>query len=118
LKCVGGASGRAKWSGVRLRDLLEKGQMDPDALEIIFHGADGYHSSIPLAVAMTSDSMLALHMNDEPLWPKHGSPVRLVLPGMYGYKQVKWLTRIEVTTTDHKGYWEQRGYSDDGRIKS
>lgn len=118
LRCVGGAQGRARWVGVRLHDLLETAGVAPDARDVIFYGADEYESSVPVGVAMKESSMLALQMNDEPLWSKHGSPVRLVLPGMYGYKQVKWLTRIEVTRKNHKGYWEQRGYSDDGRIKS
>ena len=118
LRCVGGAQGRARWVGVRLRALLKKAGVAPDARDVIFYGADEYESSIPVGEAMKKSSMLALQMNDEPLWRKHGSPVRLVLPGMYGYKQVKWLTRIEVTRKNHKGYWEQRGYSDDGRIKS
>ncbi len=117
LRCVGGAQGKAGWVGVRLRDLLEKAGVVPDARDVIFYGADEYESSVPVGVAMKESSMLALQMNGEPLWSKHGSPVRLVLPGMYGYKQVKWLTRIEVTRKNHKGYWEQRGYSDDGRIK-
>lgn len=118
LRCVGGAQGRARWVGVRLRDLLEKAGVDPDARDVIFYGADEYESSVPVGEAMKKSSMLALRMNDEPLWAKHGAPVRLVMPGMYGYKQVKWLTRIEVTRKNHKGYWEKRGYSDDGRIKS
>ncbi len=118
LRCVGGAQGRARWVGVRLRGLLEKAGMEQDARDVIFYGADGYESSVPAGEAMKKSSMLALEMNDEPLWAKHGSPVRLVMPGMYGYKQVKWITRIEVTRKNHKGYWEKRGYSDDGRIKS
>ena len=118
LRCVGGAQGRARWVGLRLRDLLEKAGVDPEARDVVFYGADEYESSIPVGEAMKKSSMLALQMNDEPLRRKHGSPVRLVLPGMYGYKQVKWLTRIEVTRKNHKGYWEKRGYSDDGRIKS
>ena len=118
LRCVGGAQGRARWSGVRLAGLLEKAGMDPDARDVVFYGADGYESSVPVGEAMKERSMLALEMNYEPLWARHGAPVRLVMPGMYGYKQVKWITRIEVTRRNHKGYWEQRGYSDDGRIKS
>ncbi len=118
LRCVGGAQGRARWVGVKLRELLETAGVNRNARDVIFYGADEYESSIPLAEAMKESSMLALMMNDEPLRSKHGSPVRLVLPGMYGYKQVKWLTRIEVTRENHRGYWEQRGYSDDGRIKS
>jgi DMSO/TMAO reductase YedYZ molybdopterin-dependent catalytic subunit len=118
LQCVGGARGRARWEGVGLRYLLERAGRLPGVKKVVFYGADGYESSIPLATALRPDSLLALVMNGEPLWPKHGWPVRLVLPGKYGYKQVKWLTRIELVTRHHKGYWEQRGYSDDGTMAS
>lgn len=118
LQCVGGARGRARWKGVKVRDILERAGVEEGARDVVFYGADGYESSVPYATAVKSDSMLALLMNDEPLRPKHGAPVRLVLPGIYGYKQVKWLTRIEVVQNNHRGYWESRGYSDDGTIKS
>ncbi|MBM3263507.1 MAG: molybdopterin-dependent oxidoreductase, partial [candidate division Zixibacteria bacterium] len=93
LQCVGGARGRARWEGVALRHILERAAIQTDAKKVVFHAADGYHSSIPIKVALKSDSLLALKMNDEPLWPRHGWPVRFVLPGKYGYKQVKWITR-------------------------
>jgi DMSO/TMAO reductase YedYZ molybdopterin-dependent catalytic subunit len=91
--------------------------VQPGAKDVVFYGADEYESSVPFATAIKSDSMLAWQMNDEPLWPKHGAPLRVVLSGIYGYKQVKWLNRIEVVQRNHKGFWEQRGYSDDGTIK-
>lgn len=118
LQCVGGASGNAEWVGMPLRVLLERAVIQPDARKVVFYAGDGYESSIPVAMAMKSDSLLAHRMNGAALQPNHGSPVRLVLPGLYGYKQVKWITRIEVVTENHKGYWEQRGYSDDGSIRS
>lgn len=117
LQCVGGARGRAKWHGVKLKHVLEMAGVQPGAKDVVFYGADEYESSVPFATAIKSDSMLAWQMNDEPLWPKHGAPLRVVLSGIYGYKQVKWLNRIEVVQRNHKGFWEQRGYSDDGTIK-
>lgn len=118
LQCVGGASGRARWKGVKIRALLERAGVQAGAKDVVFYGADEYESSIPYATAVKSSSMLALQMNDELLQPKHGAPLRVVLPGIYGYKQVKWLTGIKVVQKNHKGYWEQRGYSDDGTIRS
>lgn len=118
LQCVGGAKGQASWEGIPLKTILESAGVGPDVKKVIFYAADGYESSIPIATALKPDSLLALTMNGESLWPKHGWPVRLVLPGKYGYKQVKWITRIELTTRRHKGFWEQRGYGDDGSIKS
>lgn len=118
LQCVGGAKGQASWEGIPLKNILESAGVAQGVKKIICYAADGYESSIPIATALKPDSLLALTMNGEPLWSKHGWPVRLVLPGKYGYKQVKWITRIELTTRGHKGFWEQRGYSDDGSIKS
>ena len=118
LQCVGGARGRARWKGVKLRALLERASVQTGAKDVVFYGADEYESSIPFDVAIKSSSMLALQMNDERLQLKHGAPLRVVLPGIYGYKQVKWLTGIEVVQKNHKGYWEQRGYADDGTIRS
>ena len=116
LQCVGGVRGTADWQGVALRRILEQAGIQAGARKVVFYAADGYESSIPVATALKSDSLLVLWMNAEPLRPFHGSPVRLALPGIYGYKQVKWITRIEVVTYNHKGYWEQRGYSDNGVI--
>lgn len=118
LQCVGGARGTAQWEGVTLRRVLESAGLGPRARKVIFYAPDGYESSIPIQTAMRPDSLLALRMNDEPLRAFHGYPVRLVLPGLYGYKQVKWITRIEIVEHDHRGYWEQRGYADDGTIRS
>ncbi|MBT5877235.1 MAG: molybdopterin-dependent oxidoreductase [Candidatus Latescibacteria bacterium] len=118
LQCVGGASGTAEWVGMPLRFLLDRAGIQSDAKKVVFYAGDGYESSIPVAMAMKPDSLLAHRMNGAALQPNHGSPVRLVLPGVYGYKQVKWITRIDVVTENHKGYWEQRGYSDDGTIRS
>ena len=118
LQCVGGAKGNAEWVGTRLRDHLLKADIQPEARKVVFIAADGYESSIPVEVALRDDSLLAHTMNGEPLQRNHGAPIRLVLPGIYGYKQVKWITRIVVVAGNHKGYWEQRGYSDDGTIRT
>lgn len=108
--------GNANWTGVRLRDILAKAGARP-ALEVILRASDGYSESIPMEKALEEGTVLAYEMNGEPLWAKHGYPVRLLVPNIYGMKNVKWLTSIEPVNTDYKGYWQNRGWSDDATIK-
>jgi hypothetical protein len=84
---------------------------------VIFRAADGYHDSIPFTRAMQDDVMLAFAMNGERLPKEHGFPIRLLVPGLYGIKNVKWVTEIECYNGDYKGYWQQKGWTDDGTIK-
>ncbi|MGB5216599.1 MAG: sulfite oxidase [Anderseniella sp.] len=94
----------AKWTGVRLSDVLDKIEIDPSAIEIVFYGADhgedahgehDYGRSLSVAHAMQPEVMLVYEMNDLALLPQHGAPVRMIVPGWYGMASVKWLTRIE-----------------------
>ena len=62
------------------------------------------------------DVMLAYEMDDKPLRREHGAPVRVVIPEMYGYKNVKWVERIELVAKPGSGYWEQRGYDNDAWV--
>jgi hypothetical protein len=82
----------------------------------VFYGADGYSSSITLDYAMQDDVILAYEMNGEVLPEEQGYPLRLVAPGKYGYKWVKWITHIELVDHDYRGFWESRGWSDDATI--
>jgi DMSO/TMAO reductase YedYZ molybdopterin-dependent catalytic subunit len=122
LMCIdtlpGGTSlGTAMWRGVSLKQLLkEVGADEETARDVIFRAADGYHDSIPFARAMEDDVMLAYLMNGEKLPKDHGFPVRLIVPGLYGIKNVKWITEIEVYNGDYQGYWQQKGWTDDGTI--
>ena len=76
-----------------------------------------YDDTLTLEQALSRDAMLAYDMDGKPLSAAHGAPARVVMPQMYGYKNVKWVTRIEVQTTyDHLGYWEQRGYDKDAWV--
>lgn len=114
---VGGESiSNAVWRGVTLRALLEETGADRNATDVVFKGADGYTDSIPLATAMEGDVLLAYQMNGEPLPREHGFPLRAVVPGIFGIKNVKWITEISVTAEEHFGYWQQRGWSDLGVI--
>jgi DMSO/TMAO reductase YedYZ molybdopterin-dependent catalytic subunit len=116
---VGGASvGNALWTATPLSSLLERVVRDqsPSELKVIFYGLDGFYSSVPYPVAADPDSMIAYEMNGQPLPPKHGYPLRVLLPGRYGMKQPRWLEKIVVTTSDGSGYWEKRGWSDSALI--
>jgi DMSO/TMAO reductase YedYZ molybdopterin-dependent catalytic subunit len=114
---VGGDSiSNAVWRGVPLAAVLERVAPEHGAIDVVFKAADGYSDSIPLARARGGDVLLAHTMNGESLPREHGFPLRAVVPGIYGIKNVKWITEIEVTTTDYQGYWQQRGWSDLGVI--
>lgn len=116
---VGGPSvGNALWTATPLSLLLERvvRDRDPSNLWVVFHGLDGFYSSVPYRVAADPDSMLAYEMNGQPLPPKHGYPLRVLLPGRYGMKQPRWLEKIVITTSNASGYWEKRGWSDSALI--
>lgn len=108
----------AKWTGVRLSDLLATAGIQPAATELALYADDGYTESFPLSKALEPTTMLAYLMNDQPLPSRHGFPSRLIVPGKYGIKNVKWLTRIDLVASDFKGYWQQRGWTDDATIQT
>jgi DMSO/TMAO reductase YedYZ molybdopterin-dependent catalytic subunit len=116
--CVEGWSWSADWRGIVVRDLLAQAKPKPEAKKVIFHAADGYTSSILLEQVNGSDAFFLAYMaNGQFLPEKAGYPVRLVAEGKWGYKWVKWVTRLEITDDeDHLGYWENYGYSDEANV--
>ena len=114
----GNLIGTALWRGVRLKDLLERATLRDGVVDIVFHAADGYTDSISLERAMNEGTLLAYHMNGAPLTPTHGYPLRLIVPGIFGMKNVKWITRIEAVSYDFKGYWQRRGWDDRAEYKT
>lgn len=126
LSCVsndvgGGLVGNAKWQGVLLAPLLEEAGLDPAATQVVSRSIDGWNCGSPTSAIMDGrDAMLAIAMNGEPLPAEHGYPVRLVVPGLYGYvSATKWVTEIELTRwEDFDGYWVPRGWSKEGPIKT
>lgn len=105
------------WRGVSVREFMEKADIDPRATHLVFHSGDEvYTDSLTIEEALRPDSVLAREANSDPLPPDNGQPLRLVLPGSYGYKDVKWVVRVEAIAADdpspdgYHGYWEQRGY--------
>jgi DMSO/TMAO reductase YedYZ molybdopterin-dependent catalytic subunit len=99
------------WSGVRFSHILDHVQPLPQAKAIRFVSLEPYYNdSLTLDQLRLPDVMLALDMDGAPLSRPHGSPARVVIPEMYGYKGVKWLTRIDLLAKQPNGYWENSGY--------
>ncbi|GAC1662769.1 MAG: hypothetical protein PVS3B3_34130 [Ktedonobacteraceae bacterium] len=108
----------ALWEGIPLADLLARGgAIKPGATKVVLYAADDYSDSIHLSKALEPTTLLALRMNGVTLPQGHGFPLRLLVPGIYGMKHVKWITRIEIVKTDFQGYWQQRGWSDPAPLR-
>ena len=122
LECIGNPVGgqligNAVWVGTPLHPLLERAEIKSWAKRVAFHSLDDYVTSMPIEQALAPGVLLAYRMNGEPLPPDHGAPLRLLNPGYYGQKCPKWLRRIEVIERDdHRGTWEQEGWSDKAAI--
>jgi DMSO/TMAO reductase YedYZ molybdopterin-dependent catalytic subunit len=119
---VGGSLiSNAQWSGVRIADLLAEAGVRPGADAVLSTSVDGWNCGTPLqALTDSRAAMLAVAMNGEPLPLEHGFPVRMVVPGLYGYvSATKWVVDLEVTRfSDFSAYWTQRGWSPRGPVKT
>ena len=105
------------WTGVLLSDLLELAGASPTATALAIDSFDGaYTESLTMEQAMRPDMLVAMSMYGEPITTPNGGPVRLYTAPMYGYKSLKWLSRIDVVDQVIPGYWEQRGYDIDAWI--
>jgi DMSO/TMAO reductase YedYZ molybdopterin-dependent catalytic subunit len=104
--------GNAQWRGVKLKYLLEQAGVHTDAMKAVFSAADDYKDSVKLDRALHPDALLAWEMNGQPLKNEHGFPARLLIPGIYGMKNVKWLTGITIVADDFKGFWQNQGWDD------
>ena len=113
--------GNARWIGARLKDLLEEAGVAPGADQIVSRSVDGFTVGTPTAVTMDGrDAMLAVAMNGEPLPLEHGFPVRMIVPGLYGYvSATKWVVDLELTTFDaFDPYWVERGWAERAPVKT
>jgi DMSO/TMAO reductase YedYZ molybdopterin-dependent catalytic subunit len=121
LQCISNEIGgdlisNALWRGAALSDIIRTAEPKAGAIKVVFTAADGYQDSITLDRALSPNNVVAHTMNGEPLIAGHGMPARLLIPGIYGMKNVKWLTNIQLMSIDFKGYWQQRGWSDEAFI--
>ena len=112
LDCVEGWSVTILWEGILVRDLIETSKPLASSKVVIFHAYDGYTTSFPVEYLMDNDILLAYKLNDVVLPKERGYPFQLVAESKWGYKWIKWVTRIELSDNiDYHGYWESRGYS-------
>ena len=123
LNCVSNRVGgdlisNALWKGVPLRDVLRQAQLPTSAERLAFYAADGYVDSFPVEWALREQTLIAYEMNGVPLPPEHGFPARIIVPGLYGMENVKWLERIESVPASFRGYWQRRGWKDTAVIKT
>lgn len=124
LECIGNPVGgnqigNAQWAGFWLADLLAQARPQAAANRVRFAAADGYETSVALDWIMVPDVLMAYEMNGEPLTPAHGFPLRIFMPGLYGQKMPKWITRLEfIADAGHLGYWEERGWSNVAAVKT
>ena len=106
LECISNEVGgdlisTALWRGAPLRNVLENAGLKPGIVDVAFESEDGYSESIPVERAMRDEVLVAYEMNGEPLPESHGFPARLIIPGFFGLKSVKWLKKIEPVPIDY-----------------
>jgi DMSO/TMAO reductase YedYZ molybdopterin-dependent catalytic subunit len=116
--CVTGWSvNNVHWAGVRMHDVLALARPQSSGHGLQFTSMEfPYVDSLTMQQASLRDVMLAYEMDGKPLAQEHGAPLRLVIPEMYGYKNVKWLERIDVVPQAEPGYWEGLGYDRDAWV--
>jgi len=101
------------WTGVRVRDLLERARVRPTGTHVMAHCDGGYTTNVPLEALLDDDVMVAHTYGGEPLEPDHGAPLRLLVPKRYFWKSAKFLRQLEVMSEDRMGFWELNGYHND-----
>jgi len=115
LMCISNTIGaglfsNAVWTGVPMAALLTASGVSPDAVEVKLHAADGYTDTFAIEKALDPTTMVVYLMNGDPLPERHGYPARVIVPGLFGEKNVKWVTGIEVIDYDGQGFYEQQGW--------
>jgi DMSO/TMAO reductase YedYZ molybdopterin-dependent catalytic subunit len=118
LHCVEGWDATILWKGALLSDLMGKAGVKPEAVTVIFGSVDGYTTSLPLKTIEDKQLILAYGANGLDLPPQMGYPFIVVAEDKLGYKWARWVNRITLSDDpNYKGYWEQRGYSNDADVK-
>jgi DMSO/TMAO reductase YedYZ molybdopterin-dependent catalytic subunit len=117
LHCVEGWDVTILWEGVLVKDLLDEAGINASAKVVIFYGYDGYSTALPLSFIIDNQILLAYKMNGLVLPPERGFPFQLVAESKYGYKWIKWVTGIELSSDEnYQGYWESRGFSNSATV--
>jgi DMSO/TMAO reductase YedYZ molybdopterin-dependent catalytic subunit len=115
IRCVEGWNARLLWEGVRVSDVLDLAGYEAASTVLLFWAADGYSTSLGLEDVLSRDLILAMAMNGVELPPERGFPLALVAEDHWGYKWIKWLTRMEVSKEDgYEGWWESQGFGKRG----
>ena len=99
------------WEGVLFKDLCTLVGPKPEAKHVLIKAKSKYSTNLPIQDAYESNVIIATKYDNLPIEPKHGAPLRLVVPHKYAYKSCKWVTEIVFLENEELGYWEQRGYS-------
>lgn len=123
LECISNPIGgdlmsTAIWTGVRMKDLLERAVPKGNSYDVVLTSVDGYSDSFPIAKALEPDTIVAYLMNGNTVPQEHGYPARVLVPNIYGMKNVKWIREIKVETFDFKGYWQEQGWSDSANVNT
>lgn len=117
LDCVEGWSVTILWEGISIKDLIQSAGVKSEAKVVIFRAYDGYSTALPLDYIIDKNIILAYKMNGITIPPERGFPFQVVAESKWGYKWAKWVTEIELSNdTNYRGYWEERGYSNDGDL--
>jgi DMSO/TMAO reductase YedYZ molybdopterin-dependent catalytic subunit len=122
LECIsndvgGNLMSNGRFTGTSLADLLNRAGIRQGADQLIFRAADGYSDRLHLGQALDPRSLIVYLLDGDPLPQAHGYPARLLIAGLYGMKNGKWLTSLEVATGDYTGYWEDRGWTREAVVK-
>ena len=118
LNCVTGWSVKALWEGIPLTVFLDELDIRDQANTLIFYSPDGYSTSLPIRYIEENNIIIADKLNGVRLPPKQGFPFQLIAEQKFGYKWIRWIERIEVSSnSDYEGYWESRGYSNSAEVE-
>jgi DMSO/TMAO reductase YedYZ molybdopterin-dependent catalytic subunit len=117
MNCVEGWTVSPLWTGVPIMELIRAAEPLDGAVSLIFTAIDGYDDFLPISFVEEHDTMLAHTLNQVTMPAARGFPFQVAAEGKWGYKWVKWLTKIEVSSLEtYEGFWEKFGYSTDGDL--
>jgi DMSO/TMAO reductase YedYZ molybdopterin-dependent catalytic subunit len=117
--CVEGWNAKILWEGFLVTDLIKEAGVNASAVAVIFYASDGYSTSLPLSYISNSSIIIAYKMNGVVIPQERGFPFELVAESQYGYKWIKWITKIELTDNpDYLGYWESRGFPNNATLRN